>query len=99
MGLVGGSEGKEKTLGNLKIPLDFCVAIIYNMVTQNEGGEQMGKIGRPTADPKTHQLRIRLSEADNRKLNDCAERLEISRSDVIRRGIDKVYKEGGNENG
>jgi len=51
------------------------------------------RTGRPTDDPKRLNTRIRLSEEDIRKLDFCAEKLGISKSEVIRRGIELAYKE------
>lgn len=51
------------------------------------------KMGRPTDNPKIHQTRIRMSDEELQKLNYCSEILEISKTDVINMGIDKVYEE------
>lgn len=51
------------------------------------------RVGRPTNDPKSLNTRIRLSESDVEKLNYCAERLGVKKSEIIRMGIDKVYEE------
>ena len=51
------------------------------------------RTGRPTSNPKTHQVGYRLSDDDVRKLHECTDILKISASEVIRRGIDKVYSE------
>lgn len=49
------------------------------------------KIGRPTDSPATNQLRIRLTDDELRKLNVCSETLGMSKSDVVRKGIDLVF--------
>lgn len=51
------------------------------------------RTGRPTDDPKDVQMRIRISKADKEKLRYCAERLGVTEAEVMRRGIDKLYKE------
>lgn len=51
------------------------------------------KTGRPTSDPKRNETRIRLSDEELRKLNVCCEKTGMSKADVIRSGIDKVYEE------
>lgn len=51
------------------------------------------RTGRPTQDPKNHETRIRLSDEELRKLNVCCERTGMTKADVIRAGIDKVYEE------
>lgn len=51
------------------------------------------KIGRPKSEtPKDTMLRVRLDEAYCHKLEQCAIKLNISKSDVVRRGIDLVEK-------
>ncbi len=51
------------------------------------------KMGRPTDNPKNGQVKIRLDESTETKLIKCTEKLNLTKSDVIRRGIDKVYDE------
>lgn len=49
------------------------------------------KIGRPTDNPKNTMFRVRLDDTHMKKLNESADLLDTSRSEVIRKGIDKVY--------
>lgn len=51
------------------------------------------RTGRPTNDPKTYHVGYRLSADDVSKLHHCSEALNISATEVIRLGIDKVYSE------
>lgn len=51
------------------------------------------RTGRPTTDPKCHETRIRLSDEELRKLNVCCVKTGLTKADVIRKGIDKVYEE------
>lgn len=51
------------------------------------------RMGRPTNDPKTHETRIRMSDKDIEKLEFCCKKTGMSKADVIRRGIELVYKE------
>lgn len=53
----------------------------------------MKKMGRPTESPKIHQYRIRLTDEELKKLEDCCLASGLNKADVIRLGIDKVYKE------
>ena len=48
-------------------------------------------MGRPTDSPKDTMFRVRLDEESEKKLNVSAEKLQISKSDVVRKGIDLVY--------
>lgn len=49
--------------------------------------------GRPTDEPKSLNTRVRLSENDVERLGFCAEKLNITRAEVIRKGIEKIYEE------
>lgn len=51
------------------------------------------KMGRPTDNPKTGQVKIRLDEDTENKLITCTKKLNLTKSDVIRKGINKVYDE------
>lgn len=50
------------------------------------------RTGRPTADPKKHETRIRMSDEDVRLLTICCEKTGLSKADVIRQGIREVYE-------
>lgn len=49
------------------------------------------KMGRPTDDPKTLNTRVRLSENDVKMLEYCSEKSGLTKSEIIRRGIELVY--------
>ena len=51
------------------------------------------KIGRPpTGDkPMKDRLFVLVDDETKRKLNECTKQLNLSRSDVVRQGIDKMY--------
>lgn len=50
--------------------------------------------GRPPIDnPKNVRLEIRLTEKQAEILSDCAERLKVSRTEVINRGVEMVKAE------
>lgn len=51
------------------------------------------KSGRPTNDPKDILIHFRMSENDLEKLDYCAKQTGMSKSEIIRKGIDKVYQE------
>lgn len=51
------------------------------------------RTGRPTEDPKTLNTRIRLSEEDIKRLEYCAEKTGLSKSEIIRKGIKEVYEQ------
>lgn len=51
------------------------------------------KPGKHTDDPKIFQTKIRMSEEDVLILNYCAEKTGMTKADVVREGIRKVYRE------
>ena len=50
------------------------------------------RMGRPTANPKTHETRIRMSDEDVQLLSYCCEKTGKTKADIIREGIREVYK-------
>ena len=52
------------------------------------------KMGRPPSDkPKGKTIEIRVDQQIMSKLDASAEKLNTTRSDIVRRGIEKVYDE------
>lgn len=51
------------------------------------------RTGRPTEDPKKSRLELRLSDKDTEKLDFCCKVFGLTKAEVIRRGIEKVYQE------
>ena len=51
------------------------------------------RTGRPTNERKGHRESFRLSDSDIEKLNYCVSHANMTKTDAIRFGIDKVYKE------
>lgn len=47
----------------------------------------------PSKDPKVHETRIRMSDNDIFKLEYCCKETGLTKADVIRKGIDEVYKQ------
>lgn len=50
------------------------------------------RTGRPTQEPKGNRESFRLSDADIEKLKTCVEKTGLSKTDIVRKGIDLVYK-------
>jgi len=48
-------------------------------------------MGRPTDKPKDISLKVHLDKETAQKLDTCIEKLEVSKSEVMRRGVHKVY--------
>lgn len=55
--------------------------------------EATKKMGRPTKNPKNIQTRIRMTEEQAKKLEFCSKEKNITKTDVIILGIEKVYQE------
>ena len=52
------------------------------------------RMGRPPSkDPKSHETRIRMSNREVEMLEICCQRTGMTRADVIRKGIELVYKD------
>ncbi|MFB9275568.1 ribbon-helix-helix protein, CopG family [Cohnella cellulosilytica] len=50
------------------------------------------KMGRPPSDkPKSRTIEIRVDQEIMNKLDASAEKLNTTRSDIVRKGIEKVY--------
>ena len=47
----------------------------------------------PSKNPKRNDTRIRLTDEEAQKLQYCASALNLTKADVIRKGIDMVYAE------
>lgn len=51
------------------------------------------KMGRPTNSPKNTMLHFRMDDKTIEQLNHCAGSLKITRSEVVRQGIKRIYEE------
>ncbi|QOS80179.1 ribbon-helix-helix protein, CopG family [Paenibacillus sp. JNUCC31] len=52
------------------------------------------KMGRPKSDkPKRKTIEIRVDDEIMNKLDASAEKLNTNRSDIVRKGIEKIYDE------
>ena len=49
------------------------------------------KIGRPTESPKDYMLRVRLDKEILQKLDECCEDQGLTRSEVVRKGIEEQH--------
>lgn len=50
-------------------------------------------MGRPTDTPKNNRESFRLSDDDMEKLKFCTGKTNMSKTDIVRKGIDLVYQE------
>lgn len=50
------------------------------------------KMGRPPSEnPLSERIYIRVDKATKAKLDDCTKAMNTTRSDICRKGIDKIY--------
>lgn len=49
------------------------------------------KMGRPTESPKDIDIKIRFDKETVDKLEKCSEKMQITRAEVVRRGVRKMY--------
>ena len=74
--------------------LTFCAYRNIIIVRTRKWGETMArqKTGRPpSANSMTDRIFVRVSRETKRKLDECTQGLELSRSDIVRKGIDMVH--------
>lgn len=50
------------------------------------------KMGRPTVEPRTEPLLVRLSKKDIANLDYCTEQIGLKKADIVRQGIVLVMK-------
>ena len=51
------------------------------------------RTGRPTSEPKGNREAFRLSDNDIEKLKYCVEKTGMTKTDIVRKGIDLVYQQ------
>lgn len=75
--------------------MTFCPGNNILLSGQKRGDEMSAKkMGRPLSDnPKSKKIEIRVDQEILSKLDACTEKLQTTRSDVIRKGIEKVFDE------
>ena len=51
------------------------------------------KMGRPTDAPKNKTIKFRIDDETDKQLERCSKELKISKSEVLRKGVNKVYQD------
>lgn len=51
------------------------------------------RTGRPTSNKKTERLEIRMTKDELKDLQDCSKRMQISKTEVINKGVQLVKAE------
>ena len=77
--------------------IDKFVATMYNHVCSNKDCEvnlmaAMKKGTKLTDTPKDYMLRVRMDNETVEKLDYITDKLKISRSEVVRKGIENLYQ-------
>lgn len=65
-------------------------AIKYNeFMADKKGGEKMSpRTGRPPSDdPKVNRITVRLTEQQQKELQQCSDKFGVSKADVVSRGL------------
>lgn len=50
------------------------------------------KLGRPTDNPKNITMKIRFDQDTFDKLEECSKVINVSRAEVVRRGVQKMHE-------
>lgn len=51
------------------------------------------KMGRPVeGEPKNTRLHLRIDKSTVTKLDECAQKLNVNKSEVVRMGIEEIHK-------
>ena len=66
------------------------------MYGQKWGENMSPRTGRPTDEPKTKRMEIRMSMLESIKLEYCCETLNLTKTEVVKKGIDMVYQQAHN---
>lgn len=56
------------------------------------------RTGRPTENPKKIRLEIRLTEEQSEMLTECANNLNMTKTDIIVKGIETIHQKSGRTN-
>ena len=48
-------------------------------------------MGRPTDSPKNMAIKFRIDDSTQKQLEKCSEALNISKSEVLRQGVHRIY--------
>lgn len=50
------------------------------------------RTGRPTEEPKNIRVGVRLTEKEKKMLDECEKKLNLTKTEIISLGIQKVYE-------
>ena len=76
-----------------KNKVDLLSPIIYNDI-QKVRWKVNSKMGRPKIEnPKSKQISVRLDNETFEKLEECSKTLNLTRVEVLRKGVDKIFSD------
>lgn len=78
---------------NFKKVLIFVRAYVIINARAKIGGELMSPKGRPTTNKKTERLEVRLAPNELALMQECANKLGVSKTEVINKGVKLVKAE------
>lgn len=55
------------------------------------------RLGRPTDNKKTERFEVRLTPEEMKKVQECAEKMGITKTEVVKRGIQLVAEKASEE--
>ena len=67
--------------------------ISYNIFMEDKRKEERRmspRTGRPTSNPKSHKITVRLDEESHKIMNDYCEQQKVEKGEAVRRGIKKL---------
>lgn len=65
--------------------------LLFNCATESEVMKMSPRTGRPKSEsPKTIEVKARIDEKTNERLNLYCDKHNVTRTDVVRMGIDEV---------
>ena len=65
--------------------------LLFICATESEVSKMSSRTGRPKAlSPKTIEVKARIDEKTNERLNRYCEKYNVTRTDVVRKGIENV---------
>ena len=87
---AGGAEHRPYSFKKVLTSCSYYIIII--VATERRYAMSQKKIGRPPSPDSKHTMfRVRLDDESVKLLDECAEKLQTSRSEVVRKGIKRIH--------
>lgn len=69
----------------------MCEHMLYSNQEKRKRGDSMGRMGRPTDNPKITEIKIRATKEDKEKLMYCCEQTGKTQYQVVMEGLEDAY--------